>query len=215
MDCIKLCFRDTLVMAFEAMPKAVLDSLHDPGIYYVYEKGQLRAPPGYSHHFDVEDNSHADNERCYPVEDTLDKASGCHKPPSLLHVCCDFVADRITLVDSFEGFPELIGETLFERVIQKGILDSPTEEAIGVLKKFSEGYETLVCDKFVLRDTCVGLNRCADALIQCFTTLTVLDLHGCRIGDDHDVLKFISESLRYVSRKSLWYWSISVAENLI
>ena len=77
----------------------------------------------------------------------------------------DFVADRITLVDSFEGFPELIGETLFKRVMQKGLLDSPTEEAIGVLKKFADGYETLVCDNFVLRDTCVGLNRYADALI--------------------------------------------------
>ena len=33
------------------MPKAVLDNLYDPGIYYVYEKGQLRAPPGYCHQY--------------------------------------------------------------------------------------------------------------------------------------------------------------------
>ncbi len=190
-------------MAFESFPRTSLSSYEDPGIYYVNENGKLRSPPGMG------------PKKTTSNEDWMEQSPGItngiflsnrHRtvskiscddgtdvkvfnPKKLFDISLMFVADNIHLVESLVGFPDIVGEQLFNTSMELGKFKDYETAVIG-LRLFYDAYKDAVLETLSLRNRHVVLTKQLDCVLI-FTGLTALDLGGCGIGNDGDILGVI------------------------
>ena len=167
----------------------------DGGPYYIYEKGQLRTSSGKpflpAKRLKIEPQDFAVTKPFYDANDTSTN-DGLHTAPSLLKITITFVSDNLHLVESLVGFPELVGELLFEAASSRNKF-----KEIKSMNLFSEAYGTCV-----LSEVRIGSQTFLDKILGSFHGLHLLvklDLSGCQIGDNHEMLKVIGQEFtRYV-----------------
>ncbi|ROL44646.1 Leucine-rich repeat-containing protein 42 [Anabarilius grahami] len=175
----------------------------DCGAVYVREKGELR--------YVSADRNDAPQHRLFTRDfsfqlciDTLPSASHTKRRDhfiftynkegslrytvkSLFDISLQFIADHIEHVDSLVGFPEQMADKLFSAAEERHKFTEP-HTAPRALQVFCEAYGELVLKSLCLR------NRLEE--IRQFQSLECLDLYGCRLGDNHEVFKYItSEAL--------------------
>ena len=108
-------------------------------------------------------------------------------PQLLFRICLDYVAKNISLVESLDGFPDIVGEELFRKVQEEGGFGSDPKN----LKLFCEAYGIQVLSKLSLSASHLLTNNYLEHL-QLFVCLTELDVSHCRLGDSHDLLSYIA-----------------------
>ena len=185
---------------FQSSSQDVHAQLNDPGIYYVYEKGHLLSPPGYSRSsiYTMSTSEHdcttLSRVVCYTV--CSEGPETLYKPRKLLDICYEFVAKYIEYVDSLEGFPELIGHQLLKAVIKHGRLKELNGNSQKILNVFSQAYGNIILDKLTFKNCGKQLERFVETIQTCFSHITVLDLHGCRIGETHEMIDVMGQLSR-------------------
>lgn len=113
-------------------------------------------------------------------------------PRTLFLICLDFVARNIALVESLVGFPEIVGEQLFNHIYN---YNNGLGQSLETLKLFSNAYGGLVLRSLSLAGQHLFVNNNLD-FIQGFTALSGLDLSHCRLGDEHEIITHIGQMTR-------------------
>ncbi|XP_050980706.1 leucine-rich repeat-containing protein 42 [Labeo rohita] len=182
----------------------------DCGAVYVREKGELR--------YVNTDRSDAPQHRLFTRDfsfqlciDTLPSASHTKRRDhfiftynkegslrytvkSLFDISLQFIADHIEHVDSLVGFPEQMADKLFSAAEERHKFTEP-HTAPRALQVFCEAYGDLVLRSLCLRNRYLLISERLEEIRQ-FQGLECLDLYGCRLGDNHEVFKYItSEAL--------------------
>lgn len=113
---------------------------------------------------------------------------------SLFDISLQFIADHIEHVDSLVGFPEQMADKLFSAAEERHKFTEP-HTAPRALQVFCEAYGELVLRSLCLRNRNLLISERLEEIRQ-FQSLECLDLYGCRLGDNHEVFKYItSEAL--------------------
>ncbi|XP_056096933.1 leucine-rich repeat-containing protein 42 [Rhinichthys klamathensis goyatoka] len=113
---------------------------------------------------------------------------------SLFDISLQFIADHIEHVDSLVGFPEQMADKLFSAAEERHKFTEP-QTAPRALQVFCEAYGELVLKSLCLRNRYLLIPERLEEIRQ-FQSLECLDLYGCRLGDNHEVFKYItSEAL--------------------
>ncbi|XP_048020465.1 leucine-rich repeat-containing protein 42 [Megalobrama amblycephala] len=182
----------------------------DCGAVYVREKGELR--------YVSADKNDAPQHRLFTRDfsfqlciDTLPSASRTKRRDhfiftynkegslrytvkSLFDISLQFIADHIEHVDSLVGFPEQMADKLFSAAEERHKFTEP-HTAPRALQVFCEAYGELVLKSLCLRNRYLLISERLEEIRQ-FQSLECLDLYGCRLGDNHEVFKYItSEAL--------------------
>ena len=110
-----------------------------------------------------------------------------YNPQSLFHICLDYVSKNISMVESLDGFPDIVGEELFKKVQENGNFGSDPKN----LKLFCEAYGYLVLSKLSLCSAHILISNYLEYL-QLFVCLKELDVSHCRLGDTHELLSYIA-----------------------
>ncbi|XP_067309149.1 leucine-rich repeat-containing protein 42 [Pseudorasbora parva] len=112
----------------------------------------------------------------------------------LFDISLQFIADHIEHVDSLVGFPEQMADKLFSAAEERHKFTEP-RTAPRALQVFCEAYGELVLKSLCLRNRYLLISERLEEIRQ-FQSLECLDLYGCRLGDNHEVFKYItSEAL--------------------
>lgn len=112
---------------------------------------------------------------------------------SLFDITLLFVADNIQHVDSLVGFPEQIGDRLFAAVEENRTFLNP-DVSSKALQLFSDAYGDLVLRSLCLRNRFPLFHEKMKE-IKTFHGLTILDVFGCRLGDDHEIFQHLTSGL--------------------
>lgn len=192
-------------MAFESFPRDSVQSYEDTGLYYVNEKGKLRSPPGMGPGSNSADDYAilglsppqiingiflSNRHRTVTSESCYDGTTrNVYNPRKLFDISLMFVADNINLVESFAGFPEIVGEQLFNTAMELRKFENYKMAEIS-LRLFYEAYGDTVLESLSLRDRHEVLTEHLDCVFI-FSGLRALDLGGCSLGNDHDILGVI------------------------
>lgn len=115
--------------------------------------------------------------------------------PSLLELCLDYIVANLRHVESFEGFPELIGEEILNRWLAS---ISNQLENLNQIQKFCQAYGGSVLRCLDLKNCRHFIDTFTISLFGHFQFIEELDISYCKLGDDHDMLTYISQLTRYV-----------------
>jgi len=173
-------------MSFEDFRREACESWNEVGLVYTRNKyGRMRSPPGYT----------LSRKNDGSFKDSLFRGANCsvntdnntYNPQLLFRICLDYVAKNISMVESLDGFPDIVGEELFKKVQQNGGFGSDPKN----LKLFCEAYGILVLSKLSLTSAHILTSNYLEYL-QLFVYLTELDVSQCRLGDSHELLSYIA-----------------------
>ncbi|KAJ8406289.1 hypothetical protein AAFF_G00305200 [Aldrovandia affinis] len=121
---------------------------------------------------------------------------------SLFNISLLFIAENVQYIDSLIGFPEQMAERLFRAAEAKQKF-SDSEYGPRALQVFSEAYGNLVLKSLCLRNRFLMVSEKLEE-IKVFHNLHCLDLFGCKLGDNHEVLQHLtSETLSSLVQLSL------------
>ncbi|XP_023671679.2 leucine-rich repeat-containing protein 42 [Paramormyrops kingsleyae] len=121
---------------------------------------------------------------------------------SLFKMALLFVAENVQHIDSLVGFPEQIAEQLFIAAEEKQKF-ADAESGTRALRLFSEAYGDLVLKSLCLRKRHLLVSEKLEE-IKMFHNLKSLDLYGCKLGDNHEILPHLtSEALSSLTWLSL------------
>ncbi|KAI1883097.1 hypothetical protein AGOR_G00241730 [Albula goreensis] len=121
---------------------------------------------------------------------------------SLFNISLLFIAENVQYIDSLLGFPEQMAERLFRAAEAKQKF-SDTDYGQRALQVFSEAYGDLVLKSLCLRNRFLLVSEKLEE-IKVFQCLQCLDLFGCKLGDDHELLQHLtSETLSSLVQLSL------------
>ncbi|XP_051553070.1 leucine-rich repeat-containing protein 42-like [Myxocyprinus asiaticus] len=114
---------------------------------------------------------------------------------SLFDISLQFIADNIGHVDSLAGFPEQMAVKLFSAAEERHRFIDPHTAHRALHTVFCEACGELVLKSMCLRNRYLLISERMDE-IRMFQSLESLDLNGCRLGNNHDIFKYItSEAL--------------------
>ena len=116
---------------------------------------------------------------------------------SLYDSCLAVVAKNVCLVESFAGFPDIIGRQIFHAVeaASKFDLENPAE-SLCALSLFTTAYTDQVLSDVSMEGEHLSLANCMEHLML-FTHLRKINLASCCLGDAHELLYHISTLKRY------------------
>ena len=117
-------------------------------------------------------------------------------PESLFQMCIQLVAKNLDLVESFQGFPSLIGEKIFRCAINSERFNSDSDYESLSLKLFTDAFRDEVLSLLNVSRQYLGLNYYIENFLM-FKDLTELDVSYCGLGDDHEILTHISTLKRF------------------
>ena len=119
---------------------------------------------------------------------------------TLFESCIAIVARNICHVESFTGFPDIVGKQIFHCVEaeDKFDLDNLTE-SLCALSLFTAAYTDQVASAVSMEGEHLALANCMEHLML-FTHLRALDLSSCCLGDEHEILYHISTLERCLHR---------------
>ncbi|XP_069050115.1 leucine-rich repeat-containing protein 42 [Lepisosteus oculatus] len=121
---------------------------------------------------------------------------------SLFDIVLIFVAENVQHLESLVGFPDQMAEKLFTAAEEKQKFLDP-DIGLRALQTFSTAYGNLVLGSLCLRNRFLLVSEKLEE-IKVFRYLRSLDLSGCRLGDDHELLEHVtSESLCSLVQLSL------------
>ena len=129
------------------------------------------------------------------------------KPSSLRSIALEFIAKNIISVDSLEGFPSEIGLEIFNKCVDDKFTDfSNWAEQSRIISLFVEAYpdEFLNSCKFTIPKIISELDYQIPFLIR---YVHKLDISGCSLGDEHDILPLLKTCKRLKS--------LSLANNML
>jgi hypothetical protein len=112
-------------------------------------------------------------------------------PSSLFEICTDYVAVNVHLVESFVAFPDDVGKKIFSTCESKKVFDVLDSRSIGAMTLFAEAY----CDTVLSSMNLTGCHRVLGMHLEQFVIfqhLAKVDLTSCKLGDDHDILSYLS-----------------------
>ncbi|KAJ8270888.1 hypothetical protein GJAV_G00120410 [Gymnothorax javanicus] len=109
---------------------------------------------------------------------------------SLFDISLLFIAENVQHVDSLVGFPEQMAERLFRAAEAKQKFSDP-DYGSRALQLFTEAYGDLVLNSLCLRDRYLIASEKLEE-IKVFRYLQRLDLFGCKLGDDHEILHHLT-----------------------
>ena len=114
----------------------------------------------------------------------------CDNISSLFDLCLVYVSTNIQNIESFVGFPDMIGEKILAAVQNRKILQTFADhDCASVLRLFDEAYHSSLLDELSVKNLAV-----LDQHIKSFSAfchITKLDVTGCTLGDNHDYLLHI------------------------
>ena len=181
----------------------------DRGVCYVRENGKLYAHTEIVTTSGFRTSKHACVKRRESPVTHMTESDG-HLPcsgdiPSLFDLCLVYVATSVQNVDSLVGFPDVIAEKIFGAVVSRKVLHAFSDRSCAaVLKTFDAAYSRLLLDELTVSSVAV-LEQHVES-ISAFNHVTKLDLSGCLLADDHDILLHISHLTKYSS--SVDYFSV-------
>ncbi|XP_035278809.1 LOW QUALITY PROTEIN: leucine-rich repeat-containing protein 42 [Anguilla anguilla] len=109
---------------------------------------------------------------------------------SLFDISLLFIAENVHYVDSLIGFPEQMAERLFRAAEAKQKFSDPVYGP-RALQVFSEAYGDLVLKSLCLRNRHLLVSEKLEG-IKVFHSLQCLDLFGCKLGDNHEILQHLT-----------------------
>ena len=118
-----------------------------------------------------------------------------NQSPSLVELCLDYIAANLRHVESFRGFPELIAEQIFNRWLASM---SNQLNNINQIQKFCQAYESSVLRCLNLKNCRCFVDTFTISFFGHFQFIEELDISYCKLGDDHEMLTYISQLTRYV-----------------
>ena len=171
-----------------------LDMECDDGVYYVYENGFLRTSmgkpiPQYKIQQQQEETGVVRRE--FYESSVTSTSDGLHSAPSLLNITIGFVADNLHLVETFIGIPDELGKPIFQTAVKGNNFSELGKKTKQWSTLFTEAYQELFLS--ALRITSHDfLNHLMDGFCG-LHHLSKLDLNGCNVGDDHQIIKLIGQ----------------------
>ncbi|XP_060074401.1 leucine-rich repeat-containing protein 42-like [Ylistrum balloti] len=138
----------------------------------------------------------------------LDIASTAHvatTPNSLFKLAVHYIAQHLELVESFMGFPEIVGELIFRAAEHSCRFDYEEDEYHKCLRRlilFTEAYGEVVLSKLSLSGRWSSF-QLYKSHIEIFRDLTELELAECGLEDEDDVLPHIGQYLLKLTYLSL------------
>lgn len=111
---------------------------------------------------------------------------------SLMELCVIFVANNLHFVDSFLGFPDIIGERIFTTALSLDKFSANNSRLEANVSPFSAAYGSIVIDSLSLSGQHLVINNHLETICL-FTDLSKLDLSCCGLGDDHELLQHFSQ----------------------
>ncbi|XP_025109435.1 leucine-rich repeat-containing protein 42-like isoform X2 [Pomacea canaliculata] len=113
---------------------------------------------------------------------------------TLFDICLSYVVTNINIVDSFNNYPEVVGEKIFNEAQAREIftLRKNPQGSVQALRLFSAAYGATLLSEINIRRAHVMINNYIEHL-QLFTCLTKLDVAYCGLGDDHELLAHIAK----------------------
>ena len=109
----------------------------------------------------------------------------------LFHICLQYVANNVCLVESFVNFPEDIGKQIFDSVDAAGKFDLETTGAsLRALSLFTNAY-TEVLMAVSIEGEHLMLANCLEHFML-FAHLRALNVGSCGLGDEHELLRHVS-----------------------
>lgn len=111
---------------------------------------------------------------------------------TLFDSCLAIVAENICLVESFAGFPDIVGKQIFHVVEAAGKFDLEYQaESLRALSLFTTAYTDQVLSEISFEGEHLVLANCMEHLML-FTHLSKLNVSLCCLGDEHELLYHIS-----------------------
>lgn len=173
-------------MSCEDFPREACESWNEVGLVYTRNKyGRVCSPPGYA--LRRKNDGSFKNSLFRGANCSVSLDNNTYNPQLLFHICLDYVAKNISLVESLDGFPDIVGEELFKKVQEDGGFGSDPKN----MKLFCEAYGILVLSKLCLSASHILTSNYLEHL-QLFVCLTELDVSYCRLGDSHELLSYIA-----------------------
>ena len=123
------------------------------------------------------------------------KGQTCLK--SLFDLCIELVAESLDLVESFCGFPSLIGEKIFKTAVEYDVFSDYSKSSVA-LELFTEAFGAEIVSSLNLSQQHLGLNFFLEQFLL-FSELVEIDLSFCGLGDHHEILAHIATMRRYIS----------------
>ncbi|XP_074641575.1 leucine-rich repeat-containing protein 42-like [Tubulanus polymorphus] len=123
-------------------------------------------------------------------------------PRKLFQIAMEYVAINVHNVESFEGFPVEVGRQIFRMAEVKHVFLSIDARSKLAMSKFTDTYQELVLSSMNLSRSNVSLCLYEEHF-SVFLHLRKLDISYCTLGDDHDFLLHISQSLPNLEYLSL------------
>lgn len=111
-----------------------------------------------------------------------------YKIQTLLSKCVNFVAVHMDLVDSFHGFPEIIGREIYQAAEIHDTLSPCNDRSLHALSIFTDAYHDAVLSCLDLSGQCLVIDNYCEHLCL-FQSLTHLKLDHCHLGSNHELLK--------------------------
>ena len=164
---------------------------------YITEKRNFKSGQDDTRHKGLSTICHEEDsqttQKYIPVELTR-ACDGLHVPPRLLSLCTDFVAGHIHLVESLVDFPEIVGKSLFfETEKKQKFEDLECQDTMLILHLFSDAYGTAMLESLDLSDAWHVITPILNILGTVFLHITSLNLAGCQLGEDTDLLQQFSK----------------------
>ncbi|XP_046556339.1 leucine-rich repeat-containing protein 42-like [Haliotis rubra] len=111
---------------------------------------------------------------------------------SLMELCIIFVANNLHFVDSFLGFPDIVGERIFQKALSLDKFSGTSSSLEANVSPFSAAYGSIVLDSLSLSGEHLVINNYLETICL-FTDLSKLDVSCCGLGDDHELLQHLSQ----------------------
>ena len=108
------------------------------------------------------------------------------KAGTLFQICANIVASNSEAVESFAGFPEEMAAKIFSTMLR--VIEEPGPEKIA---PFSNAYPKTFLPSCRLRNSLVLINNHEELIGLMLTHVQALDLSGCHLGDEHELLDVI------------------------
>ncbi|RDD40217.1 Leucine-rich repeat-containing protein 42 [Trichoplax sp. H2] len=124
---------------------------------------------------------------------------GEKQPLRLFETCLDYIAANVRHVQSFQGFPELIAEEIFHRWLAN---TSPSWPKANPIQKMTEAYKSLILRCLCLKNCRILIDTYTPSFWLHFQFIEELDISHCKLGDDHQMLTYISQLKRQVQQQA-------------
>lgn len=121
-------------------------------------------------------------------KDPLGALTTRESPKMLFEICLDYVAGKILMVESLEGFPEVVSEQIFEKCLDFGFFSQNNEASEHAMSLFVSAYGNDFMSSFKCENRRI-MSEYGECLAVLCLPVTHLDLRGCFLGNNSDFLK--------------------------